>query len=158
PDSFARRIARNTQLILLEESNLAKVADPAAGSGALESLTHVLCVAAWSLFQDVEKTGGAAAALEQGLIQTKVAHGRAGRETAVAQRTDARTGTGGVADIGEVPVEVLAPSPFVPAPSPLVGEGQGGGSGDYGNAVPPLSPPTPDPSPQGEGEERALTP
>src|SRR5262249_3910703 len=53
PDRFARRIARNTQLILLEESNLAKVADPAAGAGVLESLTHGLCVAAWSLFQEM---------------------------------------------------------------------------------------------------------
>ena len=43
PDRFARRIARNTQLILLEESNLAKVADPAAGAGGFESLTHALC-------------------------------------------------------------------------------------------------------------------
>ena len=42
PDAFARRVARNTQLILLEESNLAKVADPAAGSGAIEDLTGKL--------------------------------------------------------------------------------------------------------------------
>ena len=46
PDSLARRIARNTQLLLLEESNLARVADPAAGSGALEALTQRLCTAA----------------------------------------------------------------------------------------------------------------
>jgi methylmalonyl-CoA mutase len=51
PDAFARRIARNTQLILLEESNLAKVADPVAGSGALEDITGKLTGAAWSLFQ-----------------------------------------------------------------------------------------------------------
>ena len=43
PDRFARRIARNTQLILLEESNLAKVTDPAAGSGGIEDLTQQLC-------------------------------------------------------------------------------------------------------------------
>jgi methylmalonyl-CoA mutase len=47
PDGLARRIARNTQLILLEESNLAKVADPSAGSGGFESLTNELCLAAW---------------------------------------------------------------------------------------------------------------
>src|SRR5262249_39055509 len=86
PDGFARRIARNTQLILLEESNLAKVADPAAGAGGLESVTHDLCVAAWSLFQEIEKAGGAAAALAQGLIQAKVATVRAEREKAVARR------------------------------------------------------------------------
>src|SRR5580692_1375310 len=59
PDAFARRAARNTQLVLLEESNLARVADPAAGSGALEAITGELCGAAWSLFQDIEKAGGA---------------------------------------------------------------------------------------------------
>jgi len=53
PDPFARRIARNTQLVLLEESNLAKVSDPAAGSGGIENLTQQLCEAAWLLFQEV---------------------------------------------------------------------------------------------------------
>ena len=65
PDRFARRLARNTQLILLEESNLAKVADPAAGSGGIEDLTDKLCRAAWALFQEIEAAGGAAAALER---------------------------------------------------------------------------------------------
>ena len=58
PDAFARRVARNTQLVLLEESNLARVADPAAGSGAVEALTSELCAAAWSIFQEIEKVGG----------------------------------------------------------------------------------------------------
>lgn len=111
PDGFARRIARNTQLILLEESHLAKVADPAAGSGGLESLTHALCVAAWSLFQDIEKAGGTAAALAQGLIQAKVAVVRAEREKAIARRKDALTGTSEFPDIDEIPAAVLAPFP-----------------------------------------------
>jgi methylmalonyl-CoA mutase len=117
PDSFARRIARNTQLILLEESNLARVADPAAGAGALESLTHDLCVAAWGLFQEIEKAGGAAAALAQWLIQAKVAAVRAGRERAVARRKDALTGTSEFPNIAEAPVDVLLPSPLVPSGS-----------------------------------------
>ena len=58
PDPFARRVARNTQLVLLEESNLAKVSDPAAGSGGIEALTQELCEAAWRLFQETEKAGG----------------------------------------------------------------------------------------------------
>ena len=153
PDGFARRIARNTQLILLEESNLAKVADPAAGSGGLKGVTHELCVTAWSLFQEIEKAGGAVAALEQGLIQAKVAVVRAEREQAVARRKDALTGTSEFPDIAEVAVEVVAPSPLPPAPSPLAGEGWGGGSGGFGNAVPPLTTPNPDPSPQGGGEK-----
>jgi methylmalonyl-CoA mutase len=114
PEGFARRIARNTQLILLEESNLAQVADPAAGSGALESLTHELCVAAWALFQEIEKAGGAAAALEQGLIQARVAAVRAEREKDVARRKEALTGTSEFPDIAEAPVGVLMPSPLVP--------------------------------------------
>ena len=55
PDRFARRVARNTQLVLLEESNLAKVADPAAGAGGIEDLTDKLCRAAWTLFQEIEQ-------------------------------------------------------------------------------------------------------
>jgi len=127
PDHFARRIARNTQLILLEESNLAKVADPAAGAGGPESLTHELCVAAWSLFQEIEQAGGAAAALERGLIQAMVAAVRAERERAIARRKDALTGTSEFPDIAEMPVEVSAASPLVPSPSPRKrGEGEGG--------------------------------
>jgi methylmalonyl-CoA mutase len=116
PDGFARRIARNTQLILLEESHLAKVADPAAGSGGLESLTHELCIAAWSLFQDIEKAGGAAAALERGLIQAKVAAVGAEREKAIERRKDALTGTSEFPDIAEAPAEVLEMAPASPSP------------------------------------------
>jgi methylmalonyl-CoA mutase len=57
PNAFARRMARNTQLILLEESQLWRVADPASGAGYVESLTHELCERAWSIFQSIEKTG-----------------------------------------------------------------------------------------------------
>ena len=57
PNAFARRMARNTQLILLEESQLWRVADPASGSGYVESLTHDLCERAWAIFQGIEKTG-----------------------------------------------------------------------------------------------------
>src|SRR5262245_63678652 len=77
PDRFARRMARNSQLILIEESNLARVTDPAAGSGAIEDLTGALCRSAWGLFQEIEAAGGAAAALAAGLIQRKVAAVRA---------------------------------------------------------------------------------
>ena len=107
PDGFARRIARNTQLILLEESNLAKVSDPAAGSGGMEDLTQKLCIAAWGLFQEIEAAGGMAAAFEHGLIQNKVAAARAERENAIAHRTDALTGVSEFPNIHEVPAKVL---------------------------------------------------
>ncbi len=92
PDPFARRAARNTQLVLLEESNLAKVSDPAAGSGGIETLTQQLCEAAWPLFQEIDKTGGVFASLEQNLIQRKVAATRAVREANIARRKEVLTG------------------------------------------------------------------
>jgi methylmalonyl-CoA mutase len=55
PNSFARRVARNVQAVLLEESNLWRVADPASGSGYVETLTEELCEKAWSVFQLAER-------------------------------------------------------------------------------------------------------
>jgi methylmalonyl-CoA mutase len=107
PDRFARRIARNTQLVLLEEANLARVADPAAGAGGIEELTSRLCHAAWTQFQEVEQVGGAWRALEQGLIQRRVAAVRAQREAAVARRKDSLTGTSNFPDLEEIAVTVL---------------------------------------------------
>jgi methylmalonyl-CoA mutase len=114
PDAFARRIVRNTQLILLEESNLARVADPAAGSGAIEDLTQKFCSAAWTLFQEIEGVGGAWAALEARLIQTKVAAVRTERQQAVARRKDALTGTSDYPSLDEAPVAVLGVAPVTP--------------------------------------------
>ena len=116
PDAFARRVARNTQLILLEESNLFRVSDPAAGSGGIEALTTQMSHAAWALLQEIEAAGGAAAALEQGLIQKKIAATRTEREAATARRKDAITGTSDYPNLGELPVAVLdVPRPAVPA-------------------------------------------
>ena len=116
PDAFARRVARNTQLILLEESNLFHVADPAAGSGGIENLTTQMSQAAWTLFQEIEAAGGAAIALERGLIQKKIEETRAGRETAAARRKDAITGTSDYPNLAESPVAVLdVPRPVVSA-------------------------------------------
>ena len=127
PDRFARRIARNTQLVLLEESNLAKVADPAAGAGGVEALTDELCRAAWAQFQEIERAGGVWPALEQGLIQGKVAAVRAERAKAVARRRDALTGTSNFPDLAETPPAVLdvapvSPPAFEPLPSQRLAE------------------------------------
>jgi methylmalonyl-CoA mutase len=110
PDGFARRIARNMQTILIEESNLHRVADPAAGSGAIEALTDALCQTAWWFFQRIERAGGAAAALEAGLIQRVVARVRAERETNVARRKVAIVGTSDFPYLHEGKVEVFAES------------------------------------------------
>ena len=116
PDDFARRVARNTQLILLEESNLAKVSDPAAGSGGIETLTKQLCEAAWVLFQEIEKAGGIFAALEQNLIQRKVAATRAIREANIAKRRDVLTGASEFPNLHETNAAVLEARPIELAP------------------------------------------
>jgi methylmalonyl-CoA mutase len=111
PDAFARRVARNMQLVLLEESNLARVAEPAAGSGAFEALTEQLCFAAWTQFQEIEHAGGAWAALESGLLQRNVAAVRAARQQAVARGKEILTGTNAYPDIAETPPAVLDVAP-----------------------------------------------
>jgi methylmalonyl-CoA mutase len=107
PDAFARRVARNMQLILLEESNLYRVADPAVGSGGIEMLTSELAQVAWKLFQEIEAAGGAGVAIPQGLLQKKVAATRAARLANVAKRKDALTGTSDYPNLTETPVKVL---------------------------------------------------
>jgi len=113
PDPFARRVARNTQLVLLEESNLAKVSDPAAGSGGIEALTRELSEAAWALFQETEKAGGLFAALEQNVIQRKVAATRAAREVNIAKRRDVLTGASEFPNLHEADIAVLDAKPIV---------------------------------------------
>ena len=123
PDALARRIARNTQTILIEEANLHRVADPAAGSGAIEYLTEQLCEKAWELFQEIERAGGSFAALKAGLIQKAVAKVRAEREANVASRKDSVIGTSDFPDLAEEPVAVLgaakAPAVGMPPGEPI---------------------------------------
>jgi methylmalonyl-CoA mutase len=114
PDAFARRVARNTQLILLEESNLAKVSDPAAGSGAIENLTDRFCAAAWAQLQDIESAGGVWAALEGGIVQKSVAAVRVARQAAMARRKDTLVGTSDYPNLGEKRPAVLKVAPISP--------------------------------------------
>lgn len=68
----ARRLARNTHHILIEESGLLNVNDPARGSGYVEEITNQLCDSAWELFQKIESAGGMHQALTTGLIASQV--------------------------------------------------------------------------------------
>jgi methylmalonyl-CoA mutase len=115
PDAFARRLARNTQTVLLEESNLGKVADPAAGSGGFEALTDALVERGYTLFQETEKAGGLVKALASGAFQAEVAKVAAERAKNVARRKEPLTGASEFPDIHEKPVAVLAPAPAAPA-------------------------------------------
>jgi methylmalonyl-CoA mutase len=77
PDSFARRVARNTQTVLLEESQLWRVDDPASGSGYVEHLTQELAARGWAFFQAIEDRGGIVRALESGWLQDEIGQVRA---------------------------------------------------------------------------------
>lgn len=119
PDGFARRIARNTQLILLEEANLWRVADPAAGAGGFEALTQALCEQGWRKFQDLEAESsdgltGIVAALANGHIQRGLARERDARAKAIATRREPITGTSEFPNLSEASVSVLAPPPPMP--------------------------------------------
>ncbi|MDP3656308.1 MAG: methylmalonyl-CoA mutase family protein [Brevundimonas sp.] len=83
-DAFARRQARNTQAVLMEEAHLGRVDDPAAGSWFLDARTRDLAEAGWAEFQRIEGEGGLIAALKIGGIQDRVAAARAEREAALA--------------------------------------------------------------------------
>ncbi|MEA2833672.1 MAG: methylmalonyl-CoA mutase [Methylobacteriaceae bacterium] len=114
PDAAARRLARNTQFVLSEESNLDKVSDPAAGSGGYEALTSEFCERAWDLFQQIEKEGGLVTALASGSFQSRVAETRARRRDRVARRLDPLTGASEFPILEEVSVSVLKPLPLSP--------------------------------------------
>jgi len=124
PTAFARRQARNTQLILMEEANLGRVADPAAGCAYLETLTDELARAAWDRFQAIEAAGGLIAALESGLVAREVEAARAELRTRIAQRQLKVLGVTDFAPTEErpapvasfTPTQVSAPSPRLPGP------------------------------------------
>lgn len=117
PDGFARRMARNTQLILAEESNLWRVIDPAAGSGAFEALTEALCEKSWSLFQAIEREGGILASLAAGREQARIAETRGKARRDIATRKAPITGTSEFPHLGEAPVAVLMPTPAEAGPT-----------------------------------------
>jgi methylmalonyl-CoA mutase len=101
PDAFSRRIARNTQNLLVEEGHLGRVLDPAGGSWYVESLTESLAQAAWAWFTEVERAGGLAAALTAGLVEQRLAAAWDARARRLATRADALTGVSEFPDPAE---------------------------------------------------------
>ncbi|WP_328967606.1 methylmalonyl-CoA mutase small subunit [Streptomyces sp. NBC_00239] len=114
PDAFARRIARNTSTILLEESHLARVIDPAGGSWYVEQLADELAHAAWEFFQEIERAGGLAAALRSGLVGDRLAATWAARAKKLAKRREPITGVSEFPHLAEKPVE-REPAPAPPS-------------------------------------------
>lgn len=111
PDAFARRLARNSQLVLAQEAHIGAVADPAAGAGGFEALTKALCERAWSLFQEIERAGSLQ--LAQPMLLEAIGQARDARALDIARRKEPITGTSAFPDLHELPQSVLAPLDLV---------------------------------------------
>lgn len=110
PDAFARRIARNTHALLVEEAGVARVTDPAGGSWYVERLTEDLAEKAWEWFQEIERAGGMAAAPAAGLVAARLAATWERRAANIARRRDPVTGVSEFPDLAERP-PVRSPHP-----------------------------------------------
>ncbi|MFI6169486.1 methylmalonyl-CoA mutase family protein [Nocardia sp. NPDC051052] len=106
--SFADRMARNTQLLLLEESHLGFVQDPGAGSWYVEDLTGALAAKAWAFMQEIEAAGGYLAALDSGLLAERIAETKAARDSDVAHRKTSVTGVNEFPNLAERPLSEAA--------------------------------------------------
>lgn len=108
--TFAARIARNTQLLLLEEAHLGRVLDPGAGSWYIEDLTKAVAAKAWEFFQEIEASGGFRSAVADGSLVAAIETTRAERDSDIAHRVTPLTG------VNEFPNLAEAPIPPQPAP------------------------------------------
>ncbi|HEX3792285.1 MAG TPA: methylmalonyl-CoA mutase family protein [Pseudonocardiaceae bacterium] len=113
PNGFSRRVARNTQSVLLEESRLAGVIDPAGGSWFVESLTDSLAQQAWAVFTEIERAGGLPAELANGGVADRLAATRSARAANIATRTDPITGVSEFPNLAEPRLD-RAPRPDRP--------------------------------------------
>ena len=114
PDDFSLRVARNTQALLLEESGLAQVIDPAGGSWYVETLTDELAHAAWEWFQQIEGAGGLPEALGSGLVAERLEATWQRRQEELAHRRDPVVGVSEYPDLAEPAVE-REPAPAEPS-------------------------------------------
>jgi methylmalonyl-CoA mutase len=110
-DGFSRRMARNIQLVLIEESFLDRVSDPAAGAGYLDQRTIALSEAAWGIFQKIESEGGLQDALKSGLVGDMIESARTALQSDLASRVAPLTGVTEFASATEGLPDVLEVSP-----------------------------------------------
>lgn len=119
PNTFSRRMARNTQLVAAEESNLGRVEDPAGGSWYVETLTNDVAKAAWAHVQEIEAAGGMAAALAAGTITSQINTTLTERRSRLASRKQPVTGVSMFPPEQETPIDNLTPRPATPVPAGL---------------------------------------
>jgi methylmalonyl-CoA mutase len=118
PDAFARRVARNIQIVCQEESHLGRVNDPAGGSWYVENLTEDMARKAWEIFQDIEARGGLLAGLTSGYIQATIAKTAEARAKSIATVRQELTGVNAFPLLGDDGVHA---DPW-PAPSAATGK------------------------------------
>ena len=107
PTEFAARIARNTQLILQEETGVTNVIDPLAGSYYVESLTHELAEEAWKLIEEVEEMGGMTKAVASGMPKLRIEESAATRQANIDRGTEVIVGVNKYRLDKEEPIDIL---------------------------------------------------
>jgi methylmalonyl-CoA mutase len=107
PTEFSARIARNTQLILQEETGVTKVVDPLAGSYYVESLTNELIEKAWALIEEVEEMGGMTKAVESGLPKLRIEESAARRQAMIDKGEEVIVGVNKYRKDHEDPIDIL---------------------------------------------------
>ena len=107
PTEFSARIARNTQLILQEETGVTYVVDPLAGSYYVENLTHELAEAAWALIEEVEEMGGMTKAVASGMPKLRIEETAAKRQAGIDRGTEVVVGVNKYRKDEEEPIDIL---------------------------------------------------
>ena len=107
PTDFSSRIARNTQLVIQEETGITKVVDPWGGSYMMESLTQDMADKAWELIQEVEEAGGMAKAIETGMPKLRIEEAAARKQARIDRGEDVIVGVNKYRLAEEDPVEIL---------------------------------------------------
>ena len=107
PSESAARLARNTQLILQEETGITKVVDPWGGSFMMESLTRDVAEKAWSIIEEVEQRGGMAEAIESGMPKLRIEEAAARKQARIDRGEEVIVGVNKYQIDEEADIEIL---------------------------------------------------
>ena len=107
PTEFSARIARNTQIVIQEETNITKVVDPWGGSYMMENLTNEIAEKAWAIILEVEKDGGMAKAIETGIPKLNIERAAAAKQARIDKGLDVIVGVNKHALKTEDDIEIL---------------------------------------------------